>query len=144
MNDTSTEAISRAIPDGYSTDPGFDPAEDHTGPFYYLETSEGFDCLFLPDGKNCNVNGLVHGGVLMTFADFSLCMAATDHYREESCSTVSFSSAFVSAASKGELIRCLPKVIRKTGSLVFVSGELESRGDVVMTFSAVVKRLREK
>jgi hypothetical protein len=38
----------------------------------------------------------------------------------------------------------LPKVIRKTGSLVFVSGELESNGDVVMTFSAVVKRLRER
>jgi len=71
-------------------------------------------------------------------------MAATNHYREESCSTISFSSDFVSAASTGELIRCLPKVVRKTGSLVFVSGELESNGDVVMTFSAVVKRLRER
>ena len=140
MNDASTNAI----PDSYSTDPGFDPAEDHTGPFYYFETSEGFDCLFIPKAKNCNVNGLVHGGVLMTFADFSLCMAATNHYREESCSTISFSSEFVSAASRGELIRCLPKVIRKTGSLVFVSGELESNGYVVMTFSAVVKRLRER
>ncbi len=140
MNDASTNAI----PDSYSTDPGFDPAEDHTGPFYYCETSEGFDCLFIPEAKNCNVNGLVHGGVLMTFADFSLCIAATNHYREESCSTISFSSEFVSAASRGVLIRCLPKVIRKTGSLVFVSGELESNGDVVMTFSAVVKRLRER
>mgnify|MGYP001030656599 FL=1 len=140
MNDAKINAI----PDGYSTDPGFDHAEDHTGPFFYLETSEGFDCVFLPEGKNCNVNGLVHGGVLMTFADFSLCMAATDHYREESCSTISFSSAFVSAASRGELIRCLPKVTKKTGSMVFVSGELESCGDVVMTFSAVVKRLRDK
>mgnify|MGYP001171891338 FL=1 len=140
MNDASSEAI----PDSYSTDPGFDPAEDHTGPFYYSETIKGFDCLFLPKSKNCNVNGFVHGGVLMIFADFSLCMAATNHYREESCSTISFSSEFVSAASKGELIRCLPKVIRKTGSLVFVSGELESNGEVVMTFSAVVKRLRDR
>ncbi|MGV0033750.1 MAG: PaaI family thioesterase [Candidatus Azotimanducaceae bacterium WSBS_2022_MAG_OTU7] len=140
MNNSGTNTI----PDGYSTDPGFDLAEDHTGPFYYLETPDGFDCLFLPGHKNCNANGLVHGGVLMTFADFSLCMAATDHYREESCSTISFSSAFVSAASSGELIRCMPKVIRKTGSLVFVNGELESCGDINMTFSAVVKRLRDK
>ena len=139
-----SDATSNVIPDSYSTDPGFDPAEDHTGPFYYCETSAGFDCLFLPKAKNCNVNGLVHGGVLMTFADFSLCMAATNHYREESCSTISFSSEFVSAASRGTLIRCLPKVIRKTGSMVFVNGELESNGDVVMTFSAVVKRLRER
>jgi|TARA_B110000977_G_scaffold177891_1_gene234913 acyl-coenzyme A thioesterase PaaI-like protein len=139
-----SDAGAGTIPDRYSTDPGFDPAEDHTGPFYYHQTAEGFDCLFLPKAKNCNVNGLVHGGVLMTFADFSLCMAATNHYKEESCSTISFSSEFVSAASIGALIRCMPKVIRKTGSLVFVSGELESDGDVVMAFSAVVKRLRER
>ena len=130
------------IPDGYSTDPGFDPAEDHIGPFYYCQNSEGFECLFLPKNKNCNVNGLVHGGVLMTFADFSLCIAATNHYKNESCSTISFSSEFVSAASSGALIRCLPKVVRKTGSLVFVNGELESSGEVIMLFSAVVKRLR--
>ena len=139
-----TGTTSEVIPEGYSTDPGFDPAEDHTGPFYYCETVAGYDCLFLPDDKNCNVNGLVHGGVLMTFADFALCMAATDHYREESCSTISFSSEFVAAASRGVLIRCLPRVVRKTGSLVFLIGELESGGNVVMTFSAIVKRLRDK
>ena len=124
--------------------PGLIPPRITQAPFSTLRHPKDSTVLFLPEGKNCNVNGLVHGGVLMTFADFSLCMAATDHYREESCSTISFSSAFVSAASRGELIRCLPKVTKKTGSMVFVSGELESCGDVVMTFSAVVKRLRDK
>ena len=71
-----------AIPEGFSTDPGFDAAEDHTGPFYYKPLTDGrYECVFLAEAKNCNVNGLVHGGVLMTFADFALCMAATDHLR---------------------------------------------------------------
>lgn len=129
---------------GFETDPGFDRAEDHVGPFYYRVTDTGYECAFEPEDKNCNVNGLVHGGILMTFADFALCIAATDHYDQESCATVSFSADFVNAAEKGTRVTCEPVITRKTGSLVFVTGALMSAGEVVMTFSAVVKRLREK
>ncbi|MBT4161753.1 MAG: PaaI family thioesterase, partial [Gammaproteobacteria bacterium] len=86
------------IPEGYSTDPGFDAAEDHAGPFYYRESEGAFDCAFVAKPENCNVNSLVHGGVLMTFADFALCLAATDHYKQESCASISFNCDFVAAA----------------------------------------------
>ena len=76
----------------------------------------------------------------MTFADFSLCMAATNHYNKENCVTVSFSADFISAANVGDLIVCRPEVVRKTKSLAFVSGRLETESDVIMTFSSVVKR----
>ena len=131
-----------AIPEGFSTDPGFDAAEDHIGPFYYRQADDCYDCAFLPHASNCNVNGLVHGGVLMTFADFSLCLAATDHYQEVSCITVSFHADFMAAASEGKLITCRPEITRRTGSMVFVSGRLISQEQIVMTFSAVVKILR--
>ncbi len=130
------------LPEDYQTDPGFDLAEDHVGPFYYRETADGYECAFVPGDKNCNVNGLVHGGILMTFADFSLCIAATDHYKNESCSTISFSADFVAAASKGVAITCTPSVTRQTGSMVFVTGSLIADDTIVLTFSAVVKRLR--
>ena len=130
-----------SIPEGYNTDPGFDAAEDLNGPFYYRKEGEHFDCVFMPEAKNCNVNGTVHGGVLMTFADFALCIAATNHYEEESCATVSFNADFTAAASEGNLVSCRPEVTRKTGSMVFVSGKVISDEQIVMTFSAVVKRL---
>jgi acyl-coenzyme A thioesterase 13 len=131
--------------DGYVTDPGFDPAEDHIGPFYYREWGEGrYDCRFVAEKKNCNVYGAVHGGVLMSFADFALCLIATDHYKEEDCVTVSFSADFVSSANLGDIIDCVPKVTRKTGSLVFVTGELTVEKMPVITFSAVAKRLHRK
>ena len=130
------------LADDYQTDPGFDAAEDHVGPFYWRQTDAGYESAFVPTENNCNVNGTVHGGILMTFADFALCIAATDHYNEESCSTISFSADFVAAASLGTAITCTPSVTRRTGSMVFVTGSLVSADTVVMTFSAVVKRLR--
>ena len=130
------------FPEGYSTDPGFDPCEDYVGPFYYRLVEGKREYAFRASEKHCNVTGIVHGGILMTFADFSLCMEATDHYAEEDCVTGSFSGDFVSAAQVGELVECHANVTRKTGSLVFVTGEILTDEDVIFTFSAVVKRLK--
>ncbi|MFT6016933.1 MAG: acyl-coenzyme A thioesterase 13 [Candidatus Azotimanducaceae bacterium] len=130
------------IPSDYQTEPGFDPAEDHIGPFYFRKSNGPMDCAFYTEVKHCNTNGTVHGGVLMTFADYALCMAATNGYDGESCVTVSFSSEFLAGAELGKLVSCIPKVNRVTGSMVFVTGEVQCQGEICLTFSAVVKRLR--
>lgn len=132
------------VPEGFQTDPGFDPAEDHIGPFYYREEGEGFRFAFRAGDHHCNAQDMVHGGVLMTFADFCLCMAATHHYEEESCLTVSFGCEFVSAGRIGDLIECRCEVTRKTGSMAFVRGEVFTGNEVIFTFSSVVKRLRKE
>lgn len=137
------------LPESYQTDAGFDPAEDHIGPFYYRvdkyrADERGWRYAFRADSRHCNASGIVHGGVLMTFADYGLCMQATDHYQNESCLTVSFNSEFVAAAQIGDLVECTAEVTRKTGSMAFVRGEIFTSEQVVMTFSAVVKRLVEK
>lgn len=144
------------LPEDYKTDAGFDPCEDHIGPFYYREEGGSFRYAFIVEKKHCNTSGIVHGGVLMTFADFCLCMQATHHYQDEYCTTVSFSGDFVAAGQLGHLIECEAEVTRKTGSLVFVvgkvfaqpnkgkgKGESGGQGEVVFTFSAVVKRLKK-
>ncbi len=133
-----------AFPDGYETDPGFDPAEDHIGPFYYKQAPDNRTYAFVAEEKHCNVVSLVHGGVLMTFSDFSLCMEATGHYMEEDCVSVSFSCEFVSSARVGDLIECRTKLIRKTRSLAFVTGEVFVGDETILTFSSVVKRLKRE
>ena len=122
---------------------GFDPAEDHIGPFYYapLGSKSYGTYAFQLKSQHCNAMGSVHGGVLMTFADFALCMAATDHYQTETCVTVSFSSEFLTGATLGQVITTQPRINRKTGSLVFVSGECRVEDEACFSFSAVVKRL---
>ena len=130
------------MPEVYITNTGMDPAEDYVGPFFYRIHADGYTSAFIPAAKNCNLNGDVHGGVLVTFADFALCVAATDNYAEESCTSISFNCEFVAAGKEGELIECSPIITRKTGSMVFVRGSLISSGETLMTFSSVVKRLR--
>jgi len=136
--------VTNGIPEGYRTNTGLDPAEDYVGPFFYRQQGQDYACAFLPEAKNCNLNGDVHGGVLVTFADYALCVAATDNYAEESCTSISFNCEFVAAGREGQLIECVPVITRKTGSMVFVTGTLVSSGEALMTFSSVVKRLRPR
>jgi len=128
---------------GYKTLTGTDPAEDYIGPFYYKALEPGYDFAFKACQNHCNMTGIVHGGVLMTFADYCLCMVATDAYIED-CVTVSFNAEFISAGEIDHIIKGAASVTLKTGSMVFVRGEITQDDQVVMTFSAVVKRLRNK
>jgi acyl-coenzyme A thioesterase PaaI-like protein len=129
------------FPAGYQTDAGSDRAEDHIGPFYFKRDGADYDFAFLAAGHHCNANNIVHGGVLMTFADYGLCMVASDGYQAESCLTVSFNCEFVAATEAGQIVSCRAEIVRKTGSMVFVRGDISAAGQVVMNFSAVVKRL---
>ena len=128
--------------DGYQTEPGFDQAEDHIGPFYFRMVDDCWECAFVVGEQHCNANGTTHGGVLMTFSDYALCMAATNGYAEESCVTVSFSCEFLRPAEIGSVVTCAPKITQTTGGMVFLTGEIISDREICLTFSAVVKRLR--
>ena len=130
-------------PESYRTDPGHDPAEDNIGPFHYKETEDGYRFAFAASDRHCNVTDIVHGGVLMTFADFSACIEATDNYSEENCVTISFSCEFLAAGRKGSLIECRVSLNRRTGSMAFATGEVYSGNEVLLTFSSVMKRLKK-
>jgi acyl-coenzyme A thioesterase 13 len=131
------------FPADFGTDAGFDIAEDHIGPFYFSRSEPGL-YAFKAGPQHCNAHGIVHGGVLMTFADYALCMAATDHYAGESCVTVSFACEFVAAAQLGHIVVGRVTVTRKTRSLVFTRGEILVDDAPVMTFSSIVKRLIDR
>jgi acyl-coenzyme A thioesterase 13 len=131
------------LPRGFVTDAAFDPAEDYIGPFYYKQDGDSFRYAFRADDRHCNAFQVVHGGVLMVFADYALCMEATNHYDNESCVTVSFNCDFVSAGSIGDLIESSAEVIRKTGSMVFVRGTVFVGGETILRYSGVVKRYRD-
>jgi uncharacterized protein (TIGR00369 family) len=130
--------------DGYSTDAAFDPAEDHIGPFYYKEIDDRLQFAFVAETKHCNAFDMIHGGVLMTFADFCLCMEATDHYKEESCVTVSFNCEFVAAGKKGDLVESTAELVRKTRTLAFVRGSVFAGDQTLLSYSAVVKLLKKE
>lgn len=129
------------LPPDYKTNPGHDPCEDHIGPFFYRTMQGRHEYAFEATSQHANVTGIVHGGVLMTFADYSACMEATDHYAGEDCVTISFSCDFIGAAEVGDTLTCDVQINRRTRSMVFTTGRILAGGEVVFTFSSVMKRL---
>ena len=131
------------VPEGYKILAGVSPAEDDIGPFHYKKTDSGLRMGFLAKEKNCNGLGTVHGGVLMCFADYAATMLALSGVREN-CATISFTSDFMSGAKLGDWIEANGVVVKRTGSLTFLRGQLHVGEELVMSFQAVMRRLKKK
>jgi uncharacterized protein (TIGR00369 family) len=120
-----------------------DPFELLTGPFYYRREATGAPvCAFRAEQKHMNGGGFMHGGCLMTFADYALFCIASDALKDSGSVTASLNAEFVDAARVGDLIEARGEVVRAGGSLVFVRGQVAAEGRTVLNFSAIVKKVR--
>ena len=128
------------IPEGYKHYQGVSPAEDNVGPFYYRKQGDDLYLGMLAGEKHANAMGAVHGGVLLCYADYAATMLALNGVKE-SCVTISLSSDFLAAAHLGDWIEGTGTVIKRTGSLTFLRGELSVAGNPVLSFQSVLRRL---
>jgi uncharacterized protein (TIGR00369 family) len=74
-----------------------------------------------------NPNGVVHGGVLMAFADHGLSLLAWEAAERSVCTTIQLNTHFLDAARPGEFIELRGEVTRRTRGLVFLRGMIASR-----------------
>ena len=130
------------IPKGFSFWDG-DPAENHIGPFFYRLNNDKIETAFRIEDKNLNSSHTAHGGCLMAFADYTLCITSIAN-SDEGCVTVSCNSEFVDAALPGDLVIGEGILTRRTGSLAFTQCILRVEDKIVLTASAVIKRIRKK
>jgi uncharacterized protein (TIGR00369 family) len=122
---------------------GLDPFETLCGPLCFRREVEGRTrAAFMPETKHLNGGGVLHGGALMTLADFALFALAHDTLQGVHAVTVTFNSELVGAGVAGAPVYADGAVVRDTRSLVFVQGRLEQNGAAIMTFSGVLKKLR--
>jgi uncharacterized protein (TIGR00369 family) len=119
-----------------------DPFEEHAGPFYHRRIEDGsILCAMRVSDQQLNGGGFIHGGALMTFADFCLFAIAQDELHEAPAVTATFNSEFIAAVPAGRLIECTGEVIRSTRSLIFVRGLMRSAGAPVLSFSGTLKKI---
>jgi uncharacterized protein (TIGR00369 family) len=95
---------------------------------------------FRVQAHNCNAHNTVHGGVLMAFADYTLCLGANGG-ESESVATVTCNNEFVAPANEGDLILGEAETIRRGRSIVFMRCTLRTGEQVILTSSAVIKRI---
>lgn len=118
-----------------------EPFEDHAGPFVYRLGDDGRPiCAMRVEQRHLNSFGGVHGGALMAFADYALFIIAHDALRERTAVTAGFDAQFLGAAPLGALIECTGDLVRDGRSLVAVRGLMATEGDLVLSFSALLKK----
>ncbi len=126
-------------------DNGRDPYEDHCGPFFMRTLPDGsVTTAFEAVAHHCNGHGNIHGGALMSFADYSLFAIARSDLGDDTAVTVTFNSEFIAAGAAGELIEGRGSVTRTTKRLVFVRGEIFSGSQVFLTFSGVLMKRQRR
>lgn len=79
---------------------------------------------FQADQRHANDRGVVHGGMLVTFADQAFGELVLDSVGRKLCATIQLNTQFIAAVRIGDFVEGRGEIVRGTRSLVFVRGML--------------------
>ena len=128
-------------PPGFAETRLIDPFELHVGPVFE-RGEKGSRCFGIRvDKRHVNMRGIVHGGMLMTFADAALGQAAWDACDHADCVTLNMQSQFLAPAREGDWVEVAPVLTRRTRSLMFLRGDFTVDGAPIFSVSSVWKIL---
>ena len=114
----------------------------YIGPFYEKHTEQQI-VRALPI-RDCHLNpeGVVHGGVLLAFADFVMYRAIGDVVGHQiKFATINLNSQFLAAVKPGDLLCGHGRIVRQSRSVIFADCELYTSQRTVMTASGIWKVL---
>ncbi|MBY0563823.1 MAG: PaaI family thioesterase [Hyphomonadaceae bacterium] len=120
---------------------GADPYETSIGPFVFRDVDGRVSAAFLPRREHLNGGGAVHGGALMSFADFTLFAIAYRRLVNVHAVTLTCNCEFLGAGAPGQIIEADGEVLRETGSFLFVRGVARQVDRPLLAFSGTLKKL---
>ena len=130
------------VPEGYQLFEFVDPFEELVGPLCFKKDADGrLRFAFEATRSHANTSGQIHGGMLMTFADYALCLAAIHGLPDERCVTVSLTCEFTAPGEVGDFVESTAEVVRRARSLTFVRGQITAGNRILLNYSGIVKRL---
>ena len=97
---------------------------DTAGPFWSRRTGDNLRYGVLAEPRHTNYRGVVHGGLLLTFADHALGMAVWEQIGRVPAATIQLDMQFVDAVRPGDFVELDADIVRATRSVVFVRGSL--------------------
>jgi uncharacterized protein (TIGR00369 family) len=133
---------------GYQTwEEGHDPFEDHVGPFFFREEAPGrYRCAFIAEPKHVNGGGFMHGGMIMTFADFALFVFARPALIPEGAHavTVSLTGDFTASVYPGDFVESTGEIVHAGRSMIFIRGTIFVGDRTALAFSGVIKKIKPR
>ncbi len=135
--------MSSAVPPlpGYVETPLVDPFEIFVGPVFEKGEPGARHFIFRIDERHVNMRGVVHGGMLVTFADLALGAAVWDVTDRAPSVTLNMHSQFLKPARMGDIVEVTPVLSRRTRALIFMRGDFTVAGEPVFTAASVWKLL---
>ncbi len=134
--------------------PAFDPAaagwtirDDEpglitvVGPMWQFGSGDGIRLGFVARPDHANRRGVLHGGMTMTFADQVLGVVAIEATPGKQLATVQLDTHFVDAVGTGEFVEGHARIVRRTRSMLFMSGVIHVGDRVVATANGIWKVL---
>lgn len=113
---------------------------EHMGPFFERDTIQGMERGLKVEAHHLNPEGVVHGGVVLSFMDYVIYRAIGDSIGHQiKFATINLNSNFIAAAKQGDFILGSGKVVRKTKSVIFAEGLLWTDQRQIMTASGIWK-----
>ena len=129
---------------GWSNWPG-DPYETRSGPFFMRRDEDGsIVSAFRAEDRHMNGGGFLHGGCMMTFADFALFAIAHDEMDGDFGVTMNLSGDFLGAVPPGALVEARGEVTRGGGKTIFARGLITGDGEPAFSFTGIIRRFPKK
>lgn len=116
----------------------------YIGPFYYKPAGERVRFCMRADSRHDNSHERAHGGVVMSFADEALGFAGRWTRQNVKMFTIEFDCRFLDGIYIGDIVEVEPEVIKSTGSLMFMRGDVVVGDRSVASCAGVWKVFRNK
>jgi len=144
MDQKRTQGLaSKGLPGGGWTEIADDGFIDLVGPFFHRKVDKVHEYAVVAQPKHRNLRGVVQGGMLMTFADRTMGLAAYQEVRQHVV-TIQMDSQFLDSADIGDVLLSAPRVSRATRSVVFMTTEVKVAARCIILANAVFKIVRPK
>lgn len=105
---------------------------------------EGDKCRLrmFPDRKHENLQGIIHGGVTLSLIDISMftTMHVVGSGNAGPSVTLELSTQFIGGGDSSRPLDAVTEIMRETGKLVFVRGEVVQDDDRVAAYSGIIRK----
>lgn len=133
--------ITDQIPEGYRRYEAPDRFPEKIGPLYFKREGEDYSFGFLVESGHTNANKILHGGMMMSFADEMMGHKVFRAVGKKPCATITLNFDFVAPAREGDWVHMKCSITRQGVSVVFVRSELYVGEQIILTADGIWKIL---
>ncbi|ALE16580.1 Phenylacetic acid degradation protein PaaD, thioesterase [Altererythrobacter epoxidivorans] len=109
-----------------------------------ITRKEGDKCRLrmFPERKHENLQGIIHGAITLSLIDISLftTMHVVGSGNAGPSVTLELSTQFIGGGDPKRPLDAVTEIMRETGKLVFVRGEVVQEDDTVAAYSGIIRK----